>query len=85
MKRMAVFGGTFNPIHNGHIYLIRAFADRLQTDEVLTVVTNVPPHKISVDLADRDRTVLYRSLDVISKALDTIASHPKAQKNGTNA
>jgi len=40
---------------------------------------------ISVDLADRDRTVLYRSLDVISKALDTIAVHPKAQKNGSNA
>jgi nicotinate-nucleotide adenylyltransferase len=55
MKRMAIFGGTFNPIHNGHIYLIRAFADLLNTDRVFTVVTNVPPHKQHSDLARNEQ------------------------------
>ena len=50
-KRVAIFGGTFNPIHNGHLYLVRAFADLLGVDHVLLMIANQPPHKITPDLA----------------------------------
>lgn len=51
-ERIAILGGTFNPIHNAHIYLVRTFAEKLNTERVLTVVTNIPPHKQGVELAD---------------------------------
>lgn len=31
MQKIAVLGGTFNPIHNGHIHLAKQFADKLGT------------------------------------------------------
>lgn len=49
-KRVAIFGGTFNPIHNGHLYLIRAFAELLDVDHVLLMIANQPPHKATPNL-----------------------------------
>lgn len=45
MERIGVLGGTFNPIHNGHIRLAAAFRDRLELDRVLLVPVSTPPHK----------------------------------------
>lgn len=39
------FGGTFDPIHNGHIALARAAQERFQLGRVYFVPANVPPHK----------------------------------------
>jgi nicotinate-nucleotide adenylyltransferase len=39
-KRVGVFGGTFDPIHNGHIAVAAAVRDKLRLDEVLFVVTS---------------------------------------------
>ena len=50
--RTGVFGGTFNPIHNGHIKLARAYFSELNLDRMLVIPTRVPPHKVSNELAD---------------------------------
>ena len=61
MRRVAVFGGTFNPIHNGHLHLAGRFAELLQSDLVLLIPTNVPPHKQAPDLAPAaDRLAMCR-------------------------
>lgn len=61
MEKLAVFGGTFNPIHNGHLHLVRQFARKIQADRVLLIPTRVPPHKIAPDLAPaRDRLQMCR-------------------------
>ena len=52
--KIIIFGGTFNPIHNGHIHLAKCFADILQADRVILIPTNVPPHKRAPDLADAE-------------------------------
>lgn len=44
-QKVGILGGTFNPIHNGHIHLARAFASRLALDRVLLMPTQTPPHK----------------------------------------
>ena len=60
-KRVAVFGGTFDPIHEGHVQLALQFARRLKLDEVLLVPTFVPPHKLKADMAAaEDRLAMCR-------------------------
>ena len=39
------FGGSFDPIHRGHISLARAAAERYGLRQVLFVAASVPPHK----------------------------------------
>lgn len=43
--RTAVFGGSFNPVHNGHTALARAFIQRLSLDRVLVIPAYVSPFK----------------------------------------
>ena len=43
--RLGVFGGTFNPIHLGHLLLAETARERLALDRVLFIPTRQPPHK----------------------------------------
>jgi len=43
--RTALFGGTFDPIHNAHLEIARAAADRFDLARVLFVPAANPPHK----------------------------------------
>jgi nicotinate-nucleotide adenylyltransferase len=45
MPRVGLFGGTFDPIHVGHLDVIDAAAHALQLDRVLLMPANVPPHR----------------------------------------
>jgi nicotinate-nucleotide adenylyltransferase len=52
MDSTLCFGGSFNPIHNGHIICARAVAKKLDFSHVLLIPSAVPPHKLSdADLA----------------------------------
>jgi nicotinate-nucleotide adenylyltransferase len=42
---IGLFGGSFDPIHRGHISLARAAASKYALRQVLFVPVNVPPHK----------------------------------------
>ncbi len=54
MTKMALFGGTFDPIHRGHITMALRLADALGLDGVMLMPTFVPPHKIKSSLADAE-------------------------------
>ena len=43
--RIGMFGGTFNPPHNGHVTMARAAVNQLGLDKLLIVPDCVPPHK----------------------------------------
>ncbi len=61
MKKIAVFGGTFNPIHLGHLHLISAYQKQYGFDRVLLIPTKLPPHKQANELApDADRLEMCR-------------------------
>lgn len=53
--RIALFGGTFDPVHNGHLEIARAAADRFGLDRVLFVPGGDPPHKESSTTPYEDR------------------------------
>jgi nicotinate-nucleotide adenylyltransferase len=58
--RIAIFGGTFDPIHDAHIAVAREAADTLSLDRVLFVPAKNPPHKqgdIHAGFDDRFRMV----------------------------
>lgn len=50
--KVGIFGGTFNPIHNGHLSLIAHLIDALRLDELMLIPTAVPPHKESGNVID---------------------------------
>src|SRR5260370_4122555 len=51
-RRVAAFGGTFDPIHNGHIEVVRAIVRNFLLDQLLIIPANRPPHKNSSAIAD---------------------------------
>ena len=63
MLRLALFGGTFDPIHNAHLTVAREAADEFRLDRVLFVPAAHPPHK-----PDFDRRRVRRPLSAWSRS-----------------
>lgn len=51
MKKIAMFGGSFNPPHIGHLQLAQAFVEELMLDTLLLVPVFSPPHKAADAMA----------------------------------
>jgi nicotinate-nucleotide adenylyltransferase len=52
LMNIGLFGGTFDPIHAGHLALAGAARDRCKLSKILFVPANVPPHKQRQPLSD---------------------------------
>lgn len=60
--RLAIFGGTFDPIHNAHLAIARAALSHFRLDRVLFVPAARPPHKGGVTAAGFDERVRMAEL-----------------------
>lgn len=61
MSKIGIIGGTFNPIHNGHILLALYCKEQIGLDKIIFIPTYTPPHKISNNLAsEADRLNMCR-------------------------
>ena len=87
--RLALFGGTFDPPHRGHIAIARAAADRFHLDQVLFAPAARQPHKLDAptsSYADRLAMVTLACKDAadlrfLPSELD--APHPDDSPNYT--
>ena len=49
-QRLGILGGTFNPIHFGHLAAAEEVRDRLKLEKVIFIPSFLPPHKIDDDI-----------------------------------
>ena len=68
MKLIGVFGGTFDPLHTGHLAIALEVRHRLQLDRMLLVVANDPWQKTVVTAV----TPATLRLELVSAAVDEI-------------
>ena len=53
-RRIALFGGTFDPIHEGHLEIATRAKEAMDLDQVIFLPCRVSPHKIGVASAPAD-------------------------------
>lgn len=52
--KIGIYGGSFNPVHNGHIHLALSAVDELQLDRIFLVPSLISPHRSSAEYAPPD-------------------------------
>ncbi|WP_154103824.1 nicotinate (nicotinamide) nucleotide adenylyltransferase [Eikenella corrodens] len=58
MPRIGLLGGTFDPIHNGHLHIARSFADELDLESVILLPAGDPYHKTAPRTAAHHRLAM---------------------------
>ena len=62
-----LFGGTFNPLHNGHIETIKYVADKFALNQVFFIPCAIPPHKVQKNLVSAEER--FNMVDQTLKSL----------------
>jgi len=60
MMRIGLFGGTFDPIHNGHLRAAIELLEQLELDRVHLIPAAVPPHRPQPQFSATERLALLR-------------------------
>lgn len=80
--KIGVFGGTFNPPHEGHKKLALEFMSRLSLDLLMIIPTYIPPHKTAEFLADgNDRLEMCR-LTFLQMGQNVVVSDIELRRHG---
>ena len=65
--KIGIFGGAFNPVHNGHLNIADAFYEDLKLDKILLIPTANPPHKSGAGLLSGDDRINMLRLAIENK------------------
>lgn len=60
MKKYGIFGGSFNPIHYGHLMICEYIKEEMGLDKVIFIPTGNPPHK-EIEVSAKDRYEMVKT------------------------
>lgn len=63
-NRIGILGGTFNPVHNGHLMLALSAYEQYNLNMVWVMISPTPPHKSNSDILD-----ISRRIDMVKLAI----------------
>ena len=81
--KIALFGGTFDPIHTAHLRMAGMLADALSLDTVLFMPTFVPPHKAKGEIAPAEHRLQMCKLATTHDSRFTV-SDMEIQRGGAS-
>ena len=81
--RVGIYGGTFAPVHNGHVQAAKAFMEQMKLDYLFIIPTCLPPHK-QIDFAD-DPLYRLRMCELAFEDTDgVVISDMEIKRGGTS-
>lgn len=72
--RLGIMGGTFNPIHHGHLVMAEEVRNNFKLDKVIFVPTGTPPHKNLGQLASAEDRYLMTVLATMTNLCFEVSS-----------
>lgn len=83
MKRIGLFGGTFNPIHLGHLRAALEVKQGFNLDQIFLIPAAIPPHKVSGEVVNaRDRIEMIKL--AVSEDGDLAVSDVELKRSGAS-
>ncbi len=67
--KLGIVGGTFDPVHNGHVNTVVHAAEKLAIDNVIWIPCKIPPHKPAPASSEKQR------LTMLNYALASLSNH----------
>ena len=65
-KRIGIFGGTYDPIHLGHLIVAETIMDEFSLDRVVFIPAAVPPHKLGKEISASHHRYMMTMLAICS-------------------
>lgn len=65
-RRVGIFGGSFDPLHTGHLLIAQDAVEKLELDELIFVPAAIPPHKLHIEQASAEHRLNMLKLAVES-------------------
>ncbi|MGV8147099.1 MAG: nicotinate-nucleotide adenylyltransferase [Alkaliphilus sp.] len=66
VTRYGVLGGTFDPIHNAHLFVAEYVLEELNLDKIIFIPTGIPPHKADHEITRADHRLMMTALAINS-------------------
>lgn len=58
---VALYGGSFDPVHNAHLFVIQSVLDILKPEQMRVLPCRLPPHKQTLQATEQDRLHMLRA------------------------
>jgi len=82
-NQIGVLGGTFDPIHNGHLHLARQIKEAFHLDQILFLPAYIPPHKQDYPVTSAHHRLFMLQLATRNQA-DYAISSIELDRKGTS-
>ncbi len=77
--KIGLLGGTFDPVHNGHLYVAQFLRQKLNLDYVYMVTAGSPPHKVANVLGAEHR---HHMVEAACEGVDGVVASSVELDNG---